>query len=94
MVPWHLCCLITIELCRHSSPSQDEKLTDIVVPERFRELIIELYEYVRIKLKKKQSFDQFDNSSPNIGSYSQKEDIYWETRRLVALLAMGLNLGL
>lgn len=45
-------------------------------------------------LKKKKSFDQFDISSPNIKSYRQKEAIYWETGRLVVLLAMGLSFGL
>jgi hypothetical protein len=51
-LPMPLFCLIAVELCRHSSPFQDEKLTDIVVPDRLRELIIEFCEYVRNKFKK------------------------------------------
>jgi hypothetical protein len=81
-------------LWRHSSPLQDEKLTDIVAPDCLRELIIEFCEYVRIKFRKKGLFDQFENSDTNIRSYSQKEDIFWETGRLVVLLAMGLTFGL
>jgi hypothetical protein len=82
-------------LCHHSSPFQDEELTHIVIPERLGEVIIELYENVRIKFrKKKKVFDQFDNSNPNFKSYSQKEDIYWETGHTVILLAMGLTFGL
>lgn len=55
---WHSCrlyFLTTVELSRHLSPFQDEKLTHIVVPERLRELVIEICEYVRIKFRKKNS---------------------------------------